>query len=104
MRTLETWVTASAATLTGWLRWGALLLTMGVVAEEKESAEWWNSEWTVRKKIVVDAGPKGAAISDSIGTAPLLMRLHDGNFQFALAREDGSDLRFVVPGEKKELP
>jgi biopolymer transport protein ExbB len=106
MRTLKTSMKGGAVTLVGWMRWAALLFAMAMpaAAEEKESVEWWNSEWTVRKKIVVDAGPKGAAISDQIGVAPLLMRLHDGNFQFALAREDGSDLRFVVAEGKKELP
>ena len=106
MRTLKTSMKARVATLMAWMRWGLLLFVMGAegVAEEKESAEWWNSEWTVRKKIAIDAGPKGAAITDAIGSVPLLMRLHDGNFQFALAREDGSDLRFVVAEGKKEIP
>lgn len=97
----------------GGLRLGVMLRLMAAVvssvgvgsyAGENDAVEWWNPEWTVRKKVLVDAGPKGGAIPDSVGQAPLLLRLHDGNLQFALAREDASDLRFVIADGKKELP
>jgi biopolymer transport protein ExbB len=65
---------------------------------------WWNKEWTIRKKFTVDTGGKEAAITDPIGTTPVLIRLHDGNFQFPSAKEDGSDIRFVAADDKTLLP
>jgi biopolymer transport protein ExbB len=65
---------------------------------------WWNKEWTLRKKITVDTSAEGGAISGPIGTGAVLLRLHDGNFQFAAAKDDGSDIRFVAGDDKVELP
>ena len=65
---------------------------------------WWNDEWTVRKKITVDTSDKGAAITDAIGAGAVLIRLHDGDFQFAAAKEDGTDIRFVAADDKTVLP
>jgi biopolymer transport protein ExbB len=64
---------------------------------------WWNSEWTLRKKITLDATPAGGGIADPIGTTPVLVRLHDGNFQFVNAKDDGSDIRFVAADDKTPL-
>jgi biopolymer transport protein ExbB len=64
---------------------------------------WWNPDWTLRKKITIDAGSTGVLISDPIGTSPVLIRLHDGDFQFASARDDGSDIRFVGGDDKTPL-
>lgn len=65
---------------------------------------WWNGEWTLRKKITLDTSASGAALTGPIGTVPLLIRLHDGNFQFAAAKDDGTDLRFVADDDKTLLP
>src|SRR5580704_3464046 len=65
---------------------------------------WWSSDWTLRKKITVDTTAAGVAIADPIGTAAVLIRLHDGNFQFAAANENGDDLRFVAADDKTLLP
>ncbi|KQT03017.1 MULTISPECIES: MotA/TolQ/ExbB proton channel family protein [unclassified Bradyrhizobium] len=67
------------------------------------ASAWWNEQWTLRKKITIDAGPSGAGISDAIGPAPVLVRLHVGNFRFGTAREDGGDLRFVAADDKTPL-
>ena len=64
---------------------------------------WWNDAWTIRKKITVDTSPAGGAIADPIGTTPVLIRLHDGDFQFASAKEDGSDIRFIGADDKTPL-
>ncbi|WP_179731058.1 MotA/TolQ/ExbB proton channel family protein [Bradyrhizobium sp. IAR9] len=64
---------------------------------------WWNDEWQLRKKITIDASASGAGITDPIGTAPVLVRLHVGNFRFASAKDDGSDLRFVAGDDKTPL-
>jgi biopolymer transport protein ExbB len=65
---------------------------------------WWNNDWTVRKKITVDATAEGGNISDPIGTSAVLLRLHDGNFDFGSAKEDGGDIRFVAADDKTLLP
>ncbi|RYD78053.1 MAG: DUF2341 domain-containing protein, partial [Verrucomicrobiaceae bacterium] len=62
-----------------------------------------NAEWTLRKKITLDTTAEGAAITEPVGTAVVLLRLHDGNYQFMGAKEDGSDLRFVAEDDKTLL-
>ena len=64
---------------------------------------WWNKEWTIRKKFTVDTGSKEAAIKDEIGTTVVLIRLHDGNFQFSEAKDDAGDMRFVSADDKTVL-
>lgn len=64
---------------------------------------WWNDEWQLRKKITIDASASGANITDPIGATPVLVRLHVGNFRFAQAKDDGSDLRFVAGDDKTPL-
>ena len=66
--------------------------------------DWWNDEWSFRKKITLDTTATGAAIADPIGTTPVLIRLHAGNFQFDGAKENGSDIRFVAEDNKTLLP
>jgi biopolymer transport protein ExbB len=63
---------------------------------------WWNDKWTLRKKITIDTTPAGGAISDPIGTAPVLIRLSD--FNFGAAKEDGSDIRIIADDDKTTLP
>ena len=81
----------------------ALVLTAMARAEEPKLA-WWNPEWTERAKLTLDTGGDAAALVDPAGTAAMLVRLSDGNFQFSKAREDGSDIRFVAADGKTLLP
>lgn len=67
------------------------------------AAAWWNDEWTLRKKITIDTSPTGSNITDPIGTMPVLVRLHVGNFRFGQAKDDGTDLRFVAEDDKTPL-
>ncbi|XHR28635.1 MAG: DUF2341 domain-containing protein [Chthoniobacteraceae bacterium] len=64
---------------------------------------WWNDEWTARKKITLDTTDKGIAIADPAGTVPVLVRLHEGNFKFDQAKDDGSDLRIIAADDKTAL-
>ena len=43
------------------------------------------------------------ALTDPVGTVPVLIRLHEANFKFEQAKEDGSDLRFVAADDKTLL-
>jgi len=62
---------------------------------------WWNSEWTLRRQLTVDATAAGAAADET--ARPVLFRLHDGNFQFPAAMDDGADIRFVAADDKTVL-
>ena len=64
---------------------------------------WWNSDWSIRKKIVIDTTSTGVPIDGAIGTSPVLIRLHDGVFSFEAAKDDGSDIRFVAADDKTLL-
>jgi biopolymer transport protein ExbB len=82
----------------------SLLLVLVLAALwPRPAAAWWNDQWTLRKKISIDTGPSGASVSDPIGTTPILVRLHVGNFRFGSAKEDGGDLRFVASDDKTPL-
>ena len=82
-----------------------LLVGLALMGGANNARAWWNTEWTLRKAITVDAtAATGASITDPIGASAVLVRLHDGNFQFPLAKEDASDLRFVAADDKTLLP
>ncbi|HVM59336.1 MAG TPA: DUF2341 domain-containing protein [Verrucomicrobiae bacterium] len=74
-----------------------------VLSGTARASNWWNPDWSARKRITLDTTSTGVAISDPIGTAPVLIRLHVGNFQFDAAKEDGSDIRFVAEDNKTLL-
>ncbi|MEK7951837.1 DUF2341 domain-containing protein [Luteolibacter soli] len=63
-------------------------------ADEKAADGWWNPAWTQRQKITIDAGAE-TKLPDATGPASVLIRLHDGNFQFDKVAQGGADLRFV---------
>jgi len=63
---------------------------------------WWSDDWSYRKKITVNAGA-GFGVTEDVVRAPILVRLHDGNFRFTDAKEDGSDLRFVAADDTTPL-
>lgn len=81
----------------------ALMLAVATVAFTSSANAWWNDEWSMRRQIGIDTSSAGANITDSIGTTPVLVRLHVGNFRFASAKADGSDLRFVAEDDKTPL-
>jgi len=85
---------------------GMLVLGSSVHAKEEGGpppAPWWNAEWSLRKKIAINTSDSGVSVTDAIGSSAVLIRLHEGNFQFAGAREDGGDIRFIAEDGKTEL-
>jgi biopolymer transport protein ExbB len=80
-----------------------LVLLLLAALWPRPAAAWWNDQWSLRKKITIDTAPSGASVSDPIGTTPILVRLHVGNFRFSTAKEDGGDLRFVAADDKTPL-
>jgi len=81
----------------------ALALALATGALTGSAHAWWNQDWSMRKQITLDTSSTGANITDPIGSVPLLLRLHVGNFRFASAKPDGSDLRFVAGDDKTPL-
>ncbi len=81
-----------------------IFLTVGTATLwSQPAAAWWNDQWTMRKKITLDTSASGASINDPIGTSPVLVRLHVGNFRFGTAKDDGGDLRFIAADDKTPL-
>jgi biopolymer transport protein ExbB len=78
-------------------------LVAGLLLSPHEARAWWNDDWSLRKNIVIDTSAAGAGINDPIGTTPVLIRLHVGNFKFDAAKPDGSDLRVVAGDDKTPL-
>jgi biopolymer transport protein ExbB len=84
-------------------RLGWALAALAFAAGVAPARAWWDGDWTERKLITVDTTTAGTPIGDPIGSVPVLLRLHDGNFQFANAKPDGTDLRFVAADDKTLL-
>jgi len=81
----------------------AVVVCLAVLAGLTQGHAWWNKEWTARKPITVDTGKTGTEISEPVGTTLMLLRLHQGNFNFGAAKENGADLRFVADDDKTVL-
>jgi len=78
-----------------------LLLGLVLWMVPNTAAAWWEKNWQFREKITLDAGAAG--ITESQTEVPVLLRLHTGNFDFANAKTDGSDLRFIDADDKTPL-
>lgn len=77
------------------------LLLVGHAFAKEQGAEWWDKKWKFRRLITVDMTSVG--LGGEVSDAPLLVRLHTGNFDFAAAKPKGEDLRFVSQDGKTVL-
>jgi biopolymer transport protein ExbB len=80
-----------------------LAVVVGLALLPGAAEAWWNAEWSGRKLLRIDTSASGASVFEPIGPAPVLIRLHAGNFKFDAAKEDGSDLRFVAADDRTPL-
>src|SRR5262249_24579372 len=64
---------------------------------------WWNPEWKQREKVELNTSATGIETKQALSAIPVAVRLHSGNFTFAEAKPDGSDLRFVAADDKTVL-
>ncbi len=88
-------------------RIASCLLALPLVAQlhaEDSPKNWWNPAWSQRQPLTIDASGEAAALGEDLTDATVLVRLHDGNFQFLSAAQGGTDLRFVSPDGKKTYP
>ena len=60
---------------------------------------WWNSSWSYRKKLTFD----NSGQSENLVNFPVLVALTDANFNFAKAKDNGEDIRFVDGDDSTEL-
>jgi biopolymer transport protein ExbB len=63
----------------------------------------WNKDWTSHTRIVLDTGDKGLALPAAQADVVVPVRLHSGNFDFAAAKPDGSDLRVIAGDDRTPL-
>lgn len=71
---------------------------------QADANAWWDKGWEGRKPVVVDSGAAGASIEGSPSNTLVLLRLHQGNFDFASVQEGGADFRFIAEDDKTPLP
>ena len=64
---------------------------------------WWNADWSERAKITLNTSAQGLETKEAASGVAVAVRLHSGNFDFAAAKEDGSDLRVVAGDDKTPL-
>ncbi len=80
---------------------GVVLFLGGPTVQEANA--WWDGNWKLRKKIQFDTSSTGADIKENLTDVTVLIGLHTGNFNFASAKPDGSDLRFISADDKTPL-
>ncbi len=79
----------------------AFLLLLGLPAI---SQAWWSDDWKFRKEISFDLSKTGSGINGTVRDAPILIRLHAGNFgYFNDTKPDGSDFRLIDGDDKTPL-
>lgn len=60
-------------------------------------------DWAHKQKITLDTTAEGADLKQEVAQIPVAVRLHSGNFTFADAKPDGSDVRFLAADGKTPL-
>jgi biopolymer transport protein ExbB len=83
--------------------WFAAALTFVLFAGAADAGAWWSEEWQYRKKLGFDTSASGLDVAENLSFVPVLLRLHAGNWNFANAAADGTDIRFVAADEKTLL-
>lgn len=86
-------------------RFGLLALAVHCVLMFSVSSAqaWWSKEWELRRQIDLNTTAQGANIAETVTDAPILLRLHSGNFDFKKVKPDGSDLRFIGADDQSPL-
>jgi biopolymer transport protein ExbB len=79
----------------------ALAAAAALSAVATPAAAWWQPDYAYRTKIELNASAAG--LTGEVARAPVLIRLHTGNFSFDDVKADGSDLRFVAGDDRTPL-
>lgn len=78
-----------------------ILATAAVIASASPAYAWWNGDFAYRTKLTLNT--QAAGVTGEVARAPVLIRLHSGNFNFDDVKPDGSDLRFVAGDDRTPL-
>jgi biopolymer transport protein ExbB len=81
----------------------ALLATAAALVGAPAQAAW-NKDFPVHTRVTLDTTDKGLALPAAQADVVVPVRLHSGNFDFAAAKPDGSDLRVIAADDKTPLP
>ncbi len=81
----------------------AAIVLVSIFSGAIQAHAWWDDKWQYRRKIVFDTTATGADIKENLNETAVLLRLHTGNFNFAGAKDDGSDIRFMSGDDKLPL-
>lgn len=77
---------------------GGLLAAIAAFAVATPALAWWEADFAYRTRINLNTAAAG--VTGEVARAPVLVRLHTGNFNFADVKADGSDLRFVAGDDR----
>ena len=80
-----------------------LFTALSALLPNLAQAAWWQADWSYRKPITIDAGPRRRRAPRLAGRTPVLVRLHTGNFNFEGVSDTGADLRFIAADDKTVL-
>jgi biopolymer transport protein ExbB len=80
---------------------GGVLAAIATVSIATPALAWWEADYAYRTRINLNTAAAG--VTGEVSRAPVLIRLHSGNFNFADVKADGSDLRFVAGDDRTPL-
>ncbi len=81
----------------------SIAVALGAALVPASAHAWWNKDWTQRTRITLNTSAQGLETQQPANAVAVAVRLHSGNFDFAAAKEDGSDLRVVGGDDKTPL-
>ncbi len=85
------------------LRIGFWLLALHC-AITSSSYAWWDKSYPIRQPLTISTTAEGVAIPGTAGDQAVLVRLHEGNFNFLAASDNGADMRFLAEDDETLLP
>ena len=81
-----------------------IVVTASLLALTAHAADGFNpDDWKFKQKTVINTTADGVELKQGATQLPLALRLHTGNFAFAEAKADGSDLRVTAADGKTPL-
>lgn len=81
-----------------------MMAAASLFALNAHAADGFNpDDWKHKQKTVIDTTAEGVELKQGAAQLPLALRLHTGNFAFAEAKPDGSDLRVTAADGKTPL-
>ena len=78
-------------------------LLAALIAFSTSAQTFDSGEWPHKSKVTIDTSATGTELKEGTAQAPLALRLHTGNFAFAEAKPDGSDLHIAAADGKTPL-